>query len=618
MAYEKTQWINDITPLNAENMNKIEDELEKLDNSKVDKEEGKGLSTNDFTDSDLLKLNNIEAGAQVNVQSDWNETDPNSDAYIKNKPADLGKVYDVRVNNISVVTNKIANINLKTINGENISGSGNIATVAYQTFNEDWDTTHTTEAFCNSLVNDSSVVAGMAYLGTLQCTDLPGGLIQGEATVEIISEGSNGKCINIELTSLDTSPYRWSYSRGKINGSYTTQGWLGYQKSIDSSHKLSADLIQDGSNNKVFTASEQSKLAGIESGAEVNVQANWNESDSSSDSFIQNKPTIPTHVTDLVDADDYATKEFVNSSIATNTANFIGTFENIETLLNINILEADSILKAGSLIKADSYINSQTIDEDETLEEDLTITSESTLASGSIIKLGSTLYIDSWINHIHYLSSTTTTDDITIEIWTNNDYAFVINSEHDFATTTEMNAYPKYLLTNFDYGWVVNGTKYDLYRFDVVNQIWNLRVSNTDKSAVTLNTAYNRYKYNSEDIVWEYEYTLNNSSFTAAQWAAINSGANTTNIGQIATNTTAIAGKQNTIDSSHKLSSDLIDDTSSTNKFVTSTDKTTWNNKSVVSVSDTGTSADEVKYITINGTEKKLSGGTKVSFVDWS
>lgn len=37
-----------------------------------------------------------------------------------------------------------------------------------------------------------------------------------------------------------------------------------------------------------------SKLATIAQGAEVNVQANWNETNSSSDAYIQNKPTIPT------------------------------------------------------------------------------------------------------------------------------------------------------------------------------------------------------------------------------------------------------------------------------------------------------------------------------------
>lgn len=49
---------------------------------------------------------------------------------------------------------------------------------------------------------------------------------------------------------------------------------------------------QDAANSGI-TSSDVTKLSGIESGAEVNVQANWNEIDSSSDAYIQNKPTIP-------------------------------------------------------------------------------------------------------------------------------------------------------------------------------------------------------------------------------------------------------------------------------------------------------------------------------------
>lgn len=41
-------------------------------------------------------------------------------------------------------------------------------------------------------------------------------------------------------------------------------------------------------------ADHTSKLATIAQGAEVNVQANWDEADVSSDAYIQNKPTIPT------------------------------------------------------------------------------------------------------------------------------------------------------------------------------------------------------------------------------------------------------------------------------------------------------------------------------------
>lgn len=38
------------------------------------------------------------------------------------------------------------------------------------------------------------------------------------------------------------------------------------------------------------------------------------------------------------------------------------------------------------------------------------------------------------------------------------------------------------------------------------------------------NNVYDRYKYNAEDREWLFEYELNNSSFTAEQWATINSG----------------------------------------------------------------------------------------------
>lgn len=54
-----------------------------------------------------------------------------------------------------------------------------------------------------------------------------------------------------------------------------------------------------------------------------------------------------------------------------------------------------------------------------------------------------------------------------------------------------------------------------------------------------------RYKYNG--TAWDYEYTLNNSGYTAAQWASINSGATSANIGQIATNTQDISDNADAI-----------------------------------------------------------------------
>ena len=43
-----------------------------------------------------------------------------------------------------------------------------------------------------------------------------------------------------------------------------------------------------------YTTAEKTKLEGIASGAEVNVQSDWNVTDSTSDAFIKNKPTIPS------------------------------------------------------------------------------------------------------------------------------------------------------------------------------------------------------------------------------------------------------------------------------------------------------------------------------------
>lgn len=54
---------------------------------KVDKVSGKGLSTNDYTTTEKNKLAGIASGAEVNVQSDWNQTTTTADDYIKNKPA---------------------------------------------------------------------------------------------------------------------------------------------------------------------------------------------------------------------------------------------------------------------------------------------------------------------------------------------------------------------------------------------------------------------------------------------------------------------------------------------------------------------------------------------------
>ena len=61
-------------------------QVDTLLGGKVDVVAGKGLSTEDYTTAEKTKLSGIATGAEVNVQSDWNQTDNTADDYIKNKP----------------------------------------------------------------------------------------------------------------------------------------------------------------------------------------------------------------------------------------------------------------------------------------------------------------------------------------------------------------------------------------------------------------------------------------------------------------------------------------------------------------------------------------------------
>ena len=58
-----------------------------------------------------------------------------------------------------------------------------------------------------------------------------------------------------------------------------------------------SDFVEDANyvhTDNNFTTTLKNKLDGIQAGAEVNVQADWDEADSTSDAYIKGKPNIPT------------------------------------------------------------------------------------------------------------------------------------------------------------------------------------------------------------------------------------------------------------------------------------------------------------------------------------
>ena len=82
-------------------------DLQRELSNKVTKVAGKGLSTNDFTDQWRNKLEGIEAGAEVNVQANWDQTVVTADDYIQNKPTIPENTSDL-VNDSGFITAALA------------------------------------------------------------------------------------------------------------------------------------------------------------------------------------------------------------------------------------------------------------------------------------------------------------------------------------------------------------------------------------------------------------------------------------------------------------------------------------------------------------------------------
>tara|TARA_R100000353_G_scaffold6215_1_gene8389 strand:- start:261 stop:2762 length:2502 start_codon:yes stop_codon:yes gene_type:complete len=114
--------------------------------------------------------------------------------------------------------------------------------------------------------------------------------------------------------------------------------FIGKSDNSPEARNLTLDDSAETTTNKHFTATEQSKLSGIEAGAQVNVQSNWAESDTTSDAFIKNKPTLITNNTHL------------NSA----------TFNNTTRDLSLNMTDPTSTISVNipESAAASTYVNS--------------------------------------------------------------------------------------------------------------------------------------------------------------------------------------------------------------------------------------------------------------------
>lgn len=85
---------------------------------------------------------------------------------------------------------------------------------------------------------------------------------------------------------------------------------------LNSTFGGTADSVDwSGVQNKPTTVAGYG-ITDVEPGAEVNVQADWNVTDTSSDAFVKNKPSIPSKVSDLENDNNYQTSAQVASAVS--------------------------------------------------------------------------------------------------------------------------------------------------------------------------------------------------------------------------------------------------------------------------------------------------------------
>ena len=114
----------------------------------------------------------------------------------------------------------------------------------------------------------------------------------------------------------------------------------------DSNFVSDANYVHTDNN---FTTTLKDKLDGIAAGAEVNVQSDWNQTNTSADDYIKNKPTIPTKTSDLTNDSGY---------ISTLPIAGVNTLGAIKVGTNLSIAADGTLSADAQSITVDSALSS--------------------------------------------------------------------------------------------------------------------------------------------------------------------------------------------------------------------------------------------------------------------
>jgi len=215
---------------------------------------------------DKQKLDTIASGAEVNVQSDWNQSTNTADDYIKNKPTIPSKTSDLN-NDSGFIT------------GMTILSYGNST---WQNFIDAYNANKV--VYCRASSNSN-----------------PG-------------SGSQTRLAFMAYVNNATTPteVEFQYYRSVSSHSASQQGDQVFVYKLNSAGTWSVTTREASSKIVAGTGLSSSYSSGVltlTSSGEANVQSDWNEADNTKDDYIKNKPTIPTKVSELNNDSGFITTE---------------------------------------------------------------------------------------------------------------------------------------------------------------------------------------------------------------------------------------------------------------------------------------------------------------------
>lgn len=259
--------------------------------------------------------------APTQLQADWNETDNTKLSYIKNKPT------IPTVNNGTLTIQKNGN-NIQTFSANQSTNATANITVPTKT---------------SDLTNDSGYINGYTETDPIFSASPAAGITNANITQWNAAEQNVQADWNVTSSSSD------AYIKNKPKIPTKTSDLTN-----DSNFVSDANYVHTDNN---YTTTEKNKLSKIASGAEVNVQSDWSQSDNTKDDYIKNKPTIPSNTSDLTNDSGFITQEtdpvFSNSAAGLITASDLNNWNgkqdklvsgnNIKTINNISLLGSGNI-----------------------------------------------------------------------------------------------------------------------------------------------------------------------------------------------------------------------------------------------------------------------------------